>query len=409
VSAAAGDPGAAGSRPLAGLHVLLAPSWWPSPEIPIGGIFFLDYARAFAAAGAKVGVIFADLVFPPQWRGRPGLLVPRLAEERLDDIPVIRVRGFHTSLGHAERRTLRFASFLRRALEHYRRRHGTPDLIHAQCSTPAGWAALRSGLAPVVITEHMGPFSLLLAPPALEALTREAVHAAAALVAVSPGSRDQMRAAGIVREIPVIPNAVPPDYVCVRPPEPGRGAGGEPAYDAVFVGRLVREKGVRELASAAVRLAGERGFAIRWHVVGSGPEESALRERMGAGDARPRVTWHGTLPRPRVAELLRSSHFLVLPSHGENCPLAVCEALSLGRPVVGTRETGIEPLVGLEDGVLCARGDAEALAAAVRELVGRYDGLDATAIAARARERFSYTALAERYAPVFREVARAQR
>jgi glycosyltransferase involved in cell wall biosynthesis len=404
--------------PLAGLHVVLAPAWWPSPEDPIAGIFFLDYARAFAAAGAKVGVVYADLVFPPQWRGRPGLLIPRVSEERLDDIPVVRVRGFHTSLGRAERRTLRFGAWLRAGLKHYRKRHGTPDLIHAQCSTPAGWAALGAGVAPVVVTEHMGPFSLLLAPPALEALTRSAARDAAALVAVSPNLRRQMLEAGLerggdggstagpARDIPVIPNAVPPEFSYAPLPEAKRAPGGEPVYHAVFVGRLVREKGVGELALAATRLAGSRAAEIHWHIVGNGPEENTLREHLSQGDTRHRVTWHGTLARPRVADLLRDSHFLVLPSHGENCPLAVCEALSVGRPVVGTRETGIESLVGPEDGVLCKRGDAAALTEAVLDLVGRYAAFDPPAIAERARERFSYAAMVERYAPVFRGVLR---
>jgi hypothetical protein len=38
---------------MTGIHVVIVPSWWPSPEQPINGIFHGDYARAFAAAGAK--------------------------------------------------------------------------------------------------------------------------------------------------------------------------------------------------------------------------------------------------------------------------------------------------------------------------------------------------------------------
>jgi len=387
---------------LAGRHVLVVPSWWPSPEIPIGGIFFLDYARAFAAAGAKVGVIFADLIEPQYFARNPLLpVLPMLAEERLGDIPVIRVRGVHTSLGKPHRRSLRFAAWLRRGYRRYVKRYGVPDFIHAHCSTPAGWAALQLKAAPVYLTEHTGPFSLLLSPPEVEKLTRQAVAEATAVFAVSPNLGSQMMDAGVGREIEVIPNPVAEEFAFAPPPEPERAPGGEPIYHAAFVGRLVREKGVRELAMAIRRIAPERDLEIRWHIVGEGPEEPALRENLKEETRLQRVVWHGFLPKPEVADVLRQSHFLVLPSHGENCPLAVEEALSIGRPVVGTTGTGTEVLVGSEDGVLHRPGDAMGLANAIRSVALNYERWNPRAIAERARQRFSGAAVASRYAEAF--------
>jgi teichuronic acid biosynthesis glycosyltransferase TuaC len=408
--AAAGAAGGGEGRPLAGLHVLLAPSWWPSPEIPIAGIFFLDYARAFAAAGAKVGVVFADLIEPLYFLRAPRLpVVPQLAEESLDGIPVIRVRGVHTSLRRPHRRTLRGAAWLRRAYAHYAVHHGVPHVIHAHAALPGGWGAVGLGAAPVVLTEHTGPFSLLLATPEMERLTHEALRGAAAVCAVSPNLRAQMQAAGVDRDlgagrdIPVIPNPVAPEFAYAPPPVVRQDVAGTPEHHAVFIARLVREKGVRELGEAAARLAGRADVALHWHLVGDGPERETLRRALGPA----RATWHGTVPKPEILRLVRESHFLVLPSHGENCPLSVAEALCVGRPVVGTRGTGIEPLVGPEDGALVPIGDVDALATAVLETARGYARWDAAAIAARARARFGYQAVAERYAAAFREVARA--
>src|SRR5438105_13375226 len=96
---------------MSGMHILVVPSWWPSAGQPIRGIFFTDYVRAFAAARAKVGVLFPDMVSLRMLgrRLRHGLLsantttsLPlsaRLFWEDLDGIPILRIRGLHTAFG----------------------------------------------------------------------------------------------------------------------------------------------------------------------------------------------------------------------------------------------------------------------------------------------------------------------
>jgi len=394
--------------PLAGLHVLVVPSYWPSPESPTAGIFFVSYVRAFAAAGAQVGVVYADLIEPHYLLRRPVLpVVPQLKEEVLDGVPVVRVRGLHTSLRRPHRRTLRFAAWLRRGYARYVERHGRPDLIQAHCAVPAGWPAVVLGSAPVLITEHTGPFSLALATPAMERLTREALAAARAIVAVSPNLRQQMLEAGIGRPIEVIPNPVAAEFAYAPPPEVRRAPAGRPLYQAIFIGRMVREKGVHELIEAAHRLAAEGEVDLHWHLVDQGPERAALIAGLSEASGADGVIWHGLIPRQQVARLVRESHFLVLPSYGENCPLSVEEALSVGRPVVGTLGTGTAALVGPDDGILCQPRDAAGLAAAIAALLRDYGRWDARAIATGAQARFAPAAVAARYAPLLRSATGA--
>ena len=126
---------------LAGIHVLLVPAWWPSPEQPISGIFCTDYAQTFSAAGAKVGVVFPDLV-SVQHLGKGTRIPwrPRLTVEDLSGVPVIRIRGLHTAFGRPALQMRRFRRWLRWGLREYRARYGEPDVLHAMCSIPAGWA-----------------------------------------------------------------------------------------------------------------------------------------------------------------------------------------------------------------------------------------------------------------------------
>lgn len=405
-----------------GLHLVIVPAWWPSPEQPISGIFFQDYARAFAAAGAKVGVIFPDLVSVRHLaRSSRVPFRPRLIFDTLEGstviastvegsgaaLPVIRIRGLHTALGCPALQMRRYRAWLRRGLTAYRARHGEPDILHAMCAIPAGWACthLDDPLARrTVVTEHTGPFALVLSRRAGESYVRAALAKAAAVVAVGEPLRQDMLAVGIEREIAVIGNPVGDEFAPAPPPPIEVDDRGRPRYRALFVGRLTELKGVPELIDAAMALSREAAFAIEWHVAGYGPLEGEMRRRFRQAGLADRLTLHGFCDKSTVARLLREAHFLVLPSHGETFGLAIGEALSVGRPVVTTDAAGCKALVGDGDGVLARIGDAGSLAEAVGRLLSDYAAWDWRAIANRSAARFSAAAICTRYAGIMRKV-----
>lgn len=110
----------------------------------------------------------------------------------------------------------------------------------------------------------------------------------------------------------------------------------------VFVGRLSPEKGV-DTAIRAIGMATTPGAHL--HVLGSGPEERALRA-LAAREAPQRVTFHGHVGREAVLERLRKSSIAVLTArYYENQPMSILEAFSCGVPVIGTDLGGIPELV----------------------------------------------------------------
>lgn len=375
----------------------------------MNGVFFADYVAAFAEAGARVGVVYPDLVGLRYFRRRRKIpFLPEILAENAAGQPVIRVRGLHTSFGLPGPHMFRFRSWLRQGLAAYRADHGEPDVLHAMCTIPAGWACthLEDPLARrVIITEHTGPFSLALKPRGAAWYVRTALAKAAAVFAVSAHGRGEIRAIGITREIDVCPNPVAPQFTPTPPPPAAVDRSGRRIYHAVFLGRLTELKGVPELIEAAVIASGHDRVSIHWHIVGSGPLENKLLRRFASAGIADRLTMHGLCDRDTVAQLLRDAHLLVLPSHTENCPLAICEALSVGRPVVTSTATGCRALVTDGDGLSTPIMDPRALAAAVIQLAADYEQWDWQAISERARQRFSGLAIAARYAKVFRDAA----
>ena len=118
----------------------------------------------------------------------------------------------------------------------------------------------------------------------------------------------------------------------------------------VYVGRLVPEKGLRELVEATHLLTAERP---RLHVVlvGEGPMRAELEARIAQDDAS-RIRLVGAQPPVEVAQWMAASDVVTLPSYSEGHPNVLVEALACGRPVVATPVGGIPEVVDGACGVL---------------------------------------------------------
>jgi glycosyltransferase involved in cell wall biosynthesis len=111
----------------------------------------------------------------------------------------------------------------------------------------------------------------------------------------------------------------------------------------VYAGKLSRAKGVPWLLRALSRIDAPDW---RLHLVGGGSGEEqdeclSLARRLGR-----RVHVHGVLPQEALAEIMRQSHVLVLPSFYEGFGLVVLEGLACGCRIVATDLAGIREMVG---------------------------------------------------------------
>jgi glycosyltransferase involved in cell wall biosynthesis len=119
--------------------------------------------------------------------------------------------------------------------------------------------------------------------------------------------------------------------------------------------------------------------------------------------ARDRITVTGFVPHTDVPAVLSSLDVLVLPSLYEEMGSILVEAMAAGLPVVASRVGGIpDVVVDGETGLLVPPGDADALAAALDELVGDPQRRERFASAARRRaRRYSWSELAGRVAQLY--------
>jgi glycosyltransferase involved in cell wall biosynthesis len=153
----------------------------------------------------------------------------------------------------------------------------------------------------------------------------------------------------------------------------------------LFVGRLVREKGVLDLAEAAgvadvpglvYLIAGDALPSDRDPVtseLGRNPAVLALGGR-----------WRQLGYRSDVERILNCADLLVLPSYREGLPRSVIEAMACGIPVVASDIPACRELVEPgETGLLVPVGEPAVLAAAIRQLASDPARRAAMGLAAR--------------------------
>jgi glycosyltransferase involved in cell wall biosynthesis len=239
------------------------------------------------------------------------------------------------------------------------------DIIHCQgIQTPVpvlAMMAARRARIPYMVTFHTGGSSLSYRNALRSVQWRvegPLLKRAVLLVAVSHFEAESMSAqahldgkpVAIVRNGGTLPPA-PPGTVAVK----GR---------IVSPGRLEQYKGHQRVIEALPYVI-EKVPEAHLIILGNGPYESELRalaDRLGVGD---RVVITQVPPEDRVAmaTALAQASVIVAMSDYEAHPVAVAEALSVGRPVVGYDVAGIGELVaeGLVHGV--APGTAPAMVA----------------------------------------------
>jgi teichuronic acid biosynthesis glycosyltransferase TuaC len=116
----------------------------------------------------------------------------------------------------------------------------------------------------------------------------------------------------------------------------------------LFIGRLVYDKGIYELAEAFVTIT-KKYPDFDLILIGEEIEKEELMRKFEEIGILDRVFLKGIVPYKEIANYMNISDLLVLPTWAEGLPNVVMEAMAVGLPVVATNVGGIPEV--LENGV----------------------------------------------------------
>ena len=236
--------------------------------------------------------------------------------------------------------------------------------LGGRVALPAAWAGARRAGLPLVLWASLWAHPLSPAHVLSWLPTRALYRSADAVATYGPHVSDYVRARG-ARDVVEAPQPVDVPFWSAPPTADERRA----PFQAAFVGRADREKGIEVLLEA-------------WRASGLGSPHAALvlvggdrpRSRVPAASAAVRAV--GSRPPGEVRNFYGSSDVLVVPSvptrtFREPWGLVVNEAMCQGTAVIASDAVGAAA-GGLvrdgETGLVVPAGDPEALAGALRRL-----------------------------------------
>ncbi len=316
------------------MHVLMVtPYFFPH----MGGVetHVYEVGRRFVQHGVALTILTTDTT---------GTLPE---SEGLEGMHIRRVRAYPA------RRDLLYAPEMARVIAESRW-----DLIHCQgCHTlvpPLAMRAARRAGIPYILTFHSGGHSSRLRNALRSTqwrLQRPLFAGARKLIGVSTFEADAFRQ--LLRlpaeEFAIIPNGgqtAQPTRIdtpaTMAPPLSDSTCNG---HLIVSVGRLERYKGHHRVIDALPTVLAHYPDA-RLLILGSGPEEAALRRRAARAGIANRVTIRAIPANEReaMAATLMQAQLVTLLSDYEAHPIAVMEALALKRPVLVADTSGLHEL-----------------------------------------------------------------
>ncbi len=247
-------------------------------------------------------------------------------------------------------------SGLEREIEEFR-----PDVIHFHAPNPLALEVGWSRKIPKVVTLHAEPDGLK--KYVHHALLRRRLRSAERIIFSSDEMARESVRQNLVHDLTralVIPFGFRFNYL--------QALGREEENDLLlFVGRLVKYKGLETLIEAMKRVRG------RLAIVGDGPSRKSLEMMVNRFGLEDRIRFLGALPDSDLAEWYEACAVYVQPSisSAEAFGISMMEAMHFGKPVISTDlSTGVQSVNRhLVSGLVVKRANSLALSSAINSLL----------------------------------------
>lgn len=254
-----------------------------------------------------------------------------------------------------------------------------PHIVHTQTNSGSGFYEKsvmsligRIFLRKSVLHVHGGGFRNFYnrSSSLLKWAIRRCLFLNNSIIVASPQMRDTMLMIGVTEEkIKLIRNAIniPDESVWENSDHQNNG---DVETTVLFLNRIEKAKGVMELIESAKTLCPEFPM-LRFRIVGneSGDREEILKVISESG-LNDRIEFVGRVSEEGKKKAFLNADIYVLPSHIEDLPYGLLEAMSYGLPCFASAVGGIPSLVEHQvNGLLGDPKDVEAIISSLRCLI----------------------------------------
>lgn len=381
------------------MNVFIIPSWYPTDESPVVGIFIKEQALSMSNQFHTINIGISlwgsnrhDLLIQKKDHIKnlfkvlnfPGQSESELSENCIEYFTPAFTWTRSILNGNIEKIIESNISNLKR----FEARFGAVNLIHAHVGHPAGYIAAelsRKYNIPYIITEHMSPFPMAdykLDNGNLHSLLKRAYSRSKANIGVSHFQLKQMGRFAL-GNLELIPNMVNGHLFTVKEKKKAN------PFNFLSIGRLEDQKGFDLLLKSLNHLK-EIGYSdVKLRIGGSGKLTNRLLKLCNKLHLDNDVTWLGELGRNDVIKEMQGSNAFVLASRHESFGLVLAEALACGKPIISTDCGGPVDIVSNKNGLLAKLNDFKDLSIQMANLIENYSSYNPMVIRDEFEQKFS--------------------
>ncbi len=177
----------------------------------------------------------------------------------------------------------------------------------------------------------------------------------------------------------------------------------EAKKQVVFLGWVVKEKGVEELIEAWNTLGKEFGD---YELAIIGPADNRYLERLKSLKRVENIVFKGEMSHNDAMKALSESEIFVLPSYTEGFPNVVIEAMAYKKTIIATNVGAIPEMLCGDCGIVIEKESAKALENALRQVIGDRQAAERMAQNAykRVKEQYQIANIYDMYNEIWEKV-----
>lgn len=399
------------------MNILLLPSWYPSKDFPIQGIFIKEQVWALTE-------LFPDLNIGISLWGQNEQDTLLWAKDHFKNISKIshfrkskkvesvklkdNLIEFHNPVLTWTKQVWKgnFNAVLKaneKNLQNFQDKFGKVDMIHAQICHQAGLIAYHLSEKyniPYVITEQMSPFpfpSILTKKEKIKSNYLKAYQNAQFNIAISPPLQEKMQKQDIPNTI-FIPNLTDEDFFV-----PKEKMKNKDKFHFFTLARMEEQKDIPTLLEAIKKVIQENTH-LHFYLAGNGSKLEEYKNLARILKIENFVTWLGLLNREEARYYFQESNAFVLASQHETLGVVFIEAIACGKPIIATRCGGPECIVNQNNGFLLEVGDVTVLAEKILFMSDSNTKWDRNIIREDFLDRFSKKAVCKQLMELYQKV-----
>ena len=383
------------------MHVMVVPSWYSSKENPVHGSFFKEQFKALQDSQVKVSVAYNE-IWPITQLKKHIFDTKKISFTIEDGLNTYRYKNFN----FLPKNKNMFKIFNKRMEKLYLEivnKEGKVDIIHAHSAFFGGISACyvaKKYNIPFVLTEHSSlKYAKYVKKSYIEYII-DTYNKADKLIAVGNGLKEEMENY-TKNPIVVINNII--DF-SVFNDNFVSSTWKNDTINLFSLSYLVEEKGMDRLIEAFNEAF--KGKNIRLTIGGDGPLKPKLEEMTRKYNLENQVKFLGALSRQEVAREMGKCDGFVLASEHETFGVVYVEALSMGKPILGTENGGASDIINNRNGIIVKNKDHNALVKGLKDFTKSLNTFDKKLIREECLKNYSAEVIVNKIKEIYKQICK---